>query len=413
MIRHYFLLASKVLLRRKLFTAVSLFGIAGTLLVFLVVTALFDQGFGPGAPELRQDRMLGVRRVVMWGPHAQMSGVGGYKLFDRYARNLPGVERLTLFSQSDTAHSYVAGRKIPVQMRWTDGEFWQVFDFTFLEGGPYSVDDVTAGRRDAVISVRARDQLLGASGAVGQFIELDGQRFRVVGVVSNVSELRAQTFSDVYVPHTTSKVVDYREQWLGSFLAVALATSKAAMPGIRAEFNSRLTRAELPREFTGIVAPFETPFEAFARQMQLGNRRSPASQAPVLAALLAALGFLVALLPTVNLVNLNVSRILERASEIGVRKAFGASSRSLVVQFVVENVLLTAVGAAIAFVLAAAVLMGINRSGYIANAELAINLRVFAIGLALTLVFGVFSGVYPAWRMSRLPVVGALKGDIR
>ena len=50
------------------------------------------------------------------------------------------------------------------------------------------------------------------------------------------------------------------------------------------------------------------------------------------------------LLPAINLVNLNVSRILERASEIGVRKAFGASSRTLVGQFVVENVVLTLVG---------------------------------------------------------------------
>ncbi len=54
----------------------------------------------------------------------------------------------------------------------------------------------------------------------------------------------------------------------------------------------------------------------------------------------AALLFM--LLPTVNLVNLNVSRIMERASEIGVRKAFGASSRTLVGQFVVENLVLTA-----------------------------------------------------------------------
>ena len=52
------------------------------------------------------------------------------------------------------------------------------------------------------------------------------------------------------------------------------------------------------------------------------------------------------LLPAVNLVNLNISRIMERASEIGVRKAFGASSRTLVGQFVVENLVLTLVGAA-------------------------------------------------------------------
>ena len=59
------------------------------------------------------------------------------------------------------------------------------------------------------------------------------------------------------------------------------------------------------------------------------------------------------LLPTVNLININVSRIMERASEIGVRKAFGASSRTLVGQFIVENLILTLVGGAVGFGLSA------------------------------------------------------------
>ena len=61
--------------------------------------------------------------------------------------------------------------------------------------------------------------------------------------------------------------------------------------------------------------------------------------------------FLFMALPTLNLVNINLSRILERSSEIGVRKAFGASSRTLVGQFVMENVILTLVGGALALVL--------------------------------------------------------------
>ena len=53
------------------------------------------------------------------------------------------------------------------------------------------------------------------------------------------------------------------------------------------------------------------------------------------------------LLPVVSLVNINTTRILERASEIGVRKAFGGSSLTLVGQFVVENVILTLLGGAL------------------------------------------------------------------
>jgi putative ABC transport system permease protein len=107
---------------------------------------------------------------------------------------------------------------------------------------------------------------------------------------------------------------------------------------------------------------------------------------------LLGIAFLFMLLPTVNLVNVSVSRILERASEIGVRKAFGASSWTLVGQFLVENVVLTLIGGLLGFVLAALVLGGINDSGLFPYARFALNGRVFLYGLLLTLFFGVLSG---------------------
>jgi putative ABC transport system permease protein len=128
---------------------------------------------------------------------------------------------------------------------------------------------------------------------------------------------------------------------------------------------------------------------------------------------LAGLALLFMLLPAVNLVNLNVSRIMERASEIGVRKSFGASSVVLVGQFLVENVALTLIGAAIALVLSIWLLWAVNGSGLILYADLRMNYRVFLAGLGFALLFGTVSGVYPAWRMSRLNPVQALKGASR
>jgi putative ABC transport system permease protein len=128
---------------------------------------------------------------------------------------------------------------------------------------------------------------------------------------------------------------------------------------------------------------------------------------------MAAAALLFMLLPTLNLVNLNVSRILERASEIGVRKAFGASSRALLGQFVIENLVLTLIGGALGLALSAIALEIVNRSGIVAHAEFALNLRIFAYAMALTVFFGVWSGVYPAWKMSRLRPVEALGGGVR
>ena len=122
---------------------------------------------------------------------------------------------------------------------------------------------------------------------------------------------------------------------------------------------------------------------------------------------------LFSLLPAVNLVNLNMSRIMERASEIGVRKSFGASSRTLVGQFIVENLVLTLLGGAAGLVLSALALRALNGSGLIPYAQFTMNYRVFLYALGLAVFFGVLSGVYPAWRMSRLHPVAALKGASR
>ncbi len=414
MLTHYFVLAFKVLLRRKFFTFISLFGISFTLLVLTVTTAFFDHAFGPSAVEPRQGRTLYVERAVMYGPRNQWSSRGGYKLFDKYARNLQGVERLSLYDGGRTVHSYVNGTKIASSLKRTDDEFWRILEFTFLEGGPYGTVDVAEARFVAVINATTRQRFYSGGPAVGQTLEADGQRFRVVGVVEDVSELRGSPYAEIWVPHTTSKTDAYKNEIMGDWNAMALATDTSAMDGIHEEFNSRLLRVELPdpKGYQAIVAPFETKFETFARMAPTADRKDPEGQVWKVVGLFAGLGLLFVLIPTVNLVNINMSRIMERASEIGVRKAFGAPARTLVGQFLVENILLTVVGGLAGFLLSILVLRAIGRSGMLNYAHFTVNPRVFAYGMALAALFGLISGVYPAWRMSRLNPVDALKGGV-
>jgi len=79
-------------------------------------------------------------------------------------------------------------------------------------------------------------------------------------------------------------------------------------------------------------------------------------------------------------------------------------------QFVVENLVLTLLGALVGLVLAALMLSALNSSGFLPYARLALNFRVFFYGLAMAVFFGILSGVYPAWRMSKLHPVQALRG---
>jgi putative ABC transport system permease protein len=413
MLRNYLKIAVKVLLRRKFFTFISLFGIAFTLLVLMTASALLDHLFAPMPPERRGDRMLFINHLRMTGPHSSWGSNAGYEFLDRYIRTLPNVEAVSIAEEIESAVGFADGRKISSSLRRTDGTFWRVMDFEFIEGGPFTDADDHDARRVAVINEATRDRYFGGPPAIGRTLEVGGQTFEVVGVVRNVPFSRIFSFSDVWVPISTARSDAYKQGIMGHFGGIILAHRRADFPAIQAEVERRIAEVPLPdpKTYDTLYGGADTPFEAAARDIT--NERSNDSGAGWLAAMMALGALLFMLLPTLNLVNLNLSRILERSSEIGVRKAFGASSRALVGQFVVENVVLTLVGGAIGLALSAAALSALNASGLVPYARFHLNARIFGYAVLLALFFGVLSGAYPAWRMSRLHPAEAIRGGSR
>lgn len=412
MLKNYIKTAFKVLLRRKFFTFISLFGISFTLIVLMVITAMADYMVAPMSPDTKADRVLGIYFAQMTGPESQSTSPAGYKLLDKYARTLPHVESFSICTMMQLVNGFPNGDKVQAFLKRTDGSYWRIFDFQFLEGGPFLEEDNQKANFVAVINEATRQKFFGNTTAVGKTMELDGQRFRVVGVVANVPITRLVPFSDVWVPLNTAKSDSYRNELMGGHTGVILAENAAAIPLIKAEFDTRIQSVEIPdpKQYTEFLSRAETLWEFVARTLT-GDFSSRATMKFLVGAL--SFMFLFMLLPAINLINITVSRILERSGEIGVRKAFGASSLTLVGQFVVENVILTLVGGLLGLVGSWLVLRGISESGLIPYAQYQINWRVFLYGLGLALVFGVFSGVYPAWKMSRLHPVEALKGGVR
>lgn len=408
MLRHALAMSWKVLRRRKVFTAISLFGISLTLLVLMVAAALADHAFGAHLPEVHLDRTLGIFGMGAIGERASRTGFPGYAFLEAHARDLPGVERETFFRNLGWVTTYHRGRKIRSWLKRTDGDFWRVLRFDFVEGRPLSAEDVAQARRVVVINQSTRAAFFGGGPALGERIEIEGSPHQVVGVVRDVPFLRLVPFADLWAPLTTASTDAWRTQTSGDFQALLLAESPRRFPEIRAELARRLAAAvpedpQFDRYFAGADTHFEfisrATFSSQARENHAGRLRT----------VLAVAALLFMLLPTLNLVNLNLSRILERAEEIGVRKAFGASARSLVGQFLIENLVLTLLGGVIGLLLAALALEGLEGLGWIPYADFALNGRVFAWALVLAVVFGVLSGVYPAWRMARLDPVQALR----
>ncbi|MFT4033888.1 MAG: ABC transporter permease [Siphonobacter sp.] len=394
--------------RRKFFTFISLFGICFTLLILIVLTALIDDATLSGYPENHRDRTLFVSQLVIRTKDgANMQNFLSPYFVKTYLKTLKVPEKVAFSSLMTTADTYTHDEKIRLYYKYTDANFWDVTQYRFLEGKPYTQTNLDANDHVVVITDAFRNKLFGKNqSATGKSFELENVLYRIIGVVKECSIVRFTLHSDVFIPYTLDRLGIKSTELYGNYLPMLLAKTPGEVAAMDAEFDEMVRRIKIPNQYYGKLYLNADTFLPSMTRFFSGAKSSGVNQFYTIIGV-----FLVAFmaLPAVNLINLNTSRIMERSSEIGIRKAFGASNQTLVLQFLTENIFLTLVGGILALILAAGVLMLINASELIPGSDLHINWRVTLYALGLILLFGVFSGVYPAWRMSRLQIAAALK----
>jgi putative ABC transport system permease protein len=413
MLLNYIKIAWKVLLRHPFYTFITLFGISLTLTVLMVLTSFLDHLFGAHYPENKRGRLLYIATVLQTDSarSSRSMGPASFNFLTKYAKSLKTPEKVTILSNFSFANTYVNGKRIKLNTKYTDADFWHVTDFRFLEGKPYNEQNIKNSDHVVVITDDLKRQYFENPDqpVIGKYIEIENINYKIIGVVKGSPVTRVYTYSDVYFPYTAPKSNYENKGMRGSYVALVLARDVSAMKEIQAEFDSgisRISKAEImdSRKYTVLEVKAEKYFDHF-----LGTFAREDSQKIFFYTIAGLILVMFMGLPAINLVNVNVSRILERASEIGVRKAFGAPSRALLWQFIIENIFITFIGGVIALALSFLIISMINASGWIAYADLVINFKVFLISILVCLLFGLLSGVLPAFRMSKLKIVDALK----
>lgn len=443
MLKNYFKLAIKVLGRRKFFTFISLFGISFTLMILMLITAFLDNELGSSRPLTEKDKMLILPRLIMKKinndtiPQVDSTMVDGimrydttytyedrqssysasslsFPFLDKNLRNMDGTSVETFFSTGNSFDVFINNNKLSLDVVYTDAVYWQVFDFKVLEGRIYRETAVKNQEQVIVITDKtARDYFGISTGITGKSITLDGKNYEVIGVLEAPKRNFESIVADVFIPYTNmeSRLLA-SEDWFGSFTAIFLANSPNNKDRVKDAIVHKAGQISLPNpEDYNVLTLLPATFsEHYAKRVDWGfHREDPSKSYQVVFSLLFGLLMLFILLPTLNLVNVNISRILERSSEIGVRKAFGAHSGNILFQFVFENVILTFIGGFIGFVLALILINIINDSNVLGEIVLQFNGTVFLYSFLIVLVFGILSGIIPAWRMSKLQIANALK----
>lgn len=411
MIKNYFKIAIAVLKRNKFFTFISLFGISCTLAVLMIISAFSENLFSSTYPEINSARSLYLINLHFEDPdkHNNINTTPTFSFLEKYIRSLKTPEKITIHSFPVTASAYLKNKKYDFKVMHTDSEFWDILSFKFIEGKPYTEQQILNSYRVVVISAATKKLYLGDISPLGKTFEAGNINYTVIGVVKDVPKTQFFTTADVYAPFTAPKSGYEAKGYSGNYNATILARSSKDFSKIDEEIQRKIPTMEMPdKNFKNIAFHADKYFASFTR-MALGNNNSTGlSKVYIISIILLFLFFL---LPTVNLVNINISRIMDRSSEIGVRKAFGASSKILIFQFLIENVIITFMGGVLGLIITQLALLVINNSGLIPNVDLSINLHVLMYGTLLCLIFGVFSGIYPAMKMSKLNIIKSLKSS--
>jgi putative ABC transport system permease protein len=295
-----------------------------------------------------------------------------------------------------------ANREAAARVVATNEEYDRITDFFAREGRFLSALDVETSKRVAVIGSEVRAALFGFLNPVGQRIRIGEQWFTVVGVMepktlqkgrSSVIKLR-NVNQDVYVPISTAAMRLPEEDGIGGVQEIAIQVEEPDQVVDTAQIVRRmLTRSHQGVEDFEIVVPAELLAQAQSTQRVFN----------VVMGSIAAISLLVG---GIGIMNVMLTTVTERTKEIGIRRAVGATRRTIMIQFLIETVLVSTSGGCLGIVVGSAMAKGIH---IFAGWETVISVSGALLAFLISALVGVVFGLYPARRAARMDPITALR----
>jgi putative ABC transport system permease protein len=419
MLKNYFKIFMKVAMQSKLFTFLSLFGISLTIMFVMIFSMTISRITSGSGPENDLKQIIFCQRGKTVETHKGKKSDGSSeasisrKLSEEHLKKVKSADIVSMYTGPNPWEFIFNGNYQKKLQNQTDAEYWKVFNYKFLQGRPYTDEEVTNGANLAVITQSLKELLFGnEENVLGKTIKYTSMSLIVTGIVEDPPKTGQNALGDLYFPYTLLKGGDW-DNYLGGY-KVAFKSSTKNFEPIKSEVQDMVSRIDAAD--TTVAIFISGPYSQVEKMMVgYGDPEDYSPGASVLKYLMMALAFI--LLPAINLMALNFARIHERGEEIAVRKSFGAASKVLRGQFLFENILMTLTGGLIGILLSY-IVVGLFGSSLTLSVDFlnsvplsfSFNFIVFAGAFIACLIFGLLSGFLPAVRLSKMKPAAYLKG---
>ena len=310
-------------------------------------------------------------------------------------------DRLAAVLPSMNSGANLRYRKASYQSRaaGTLPEFSEVYNWQVAEGRFLLNADLDKLRRVCVIGKKVREEVFGLAPFLGRELKLNGQRFTVVGLMEDRQIFGENWGDQVLVPVTTAQRRLAGNKYIQAM--VAHAKEQEDVPDITVAIEKALKKRHGP----------EAGYQIVSGRSILEQVEQTILLLKLVVGGIAGISLLVG---GIGIMNILLVSVAERTREIGIRKALGAKPVTLLWQFVIEAMALSLTGGALG--VAAGYGLGEGIACVISHySELEfpsiVSPEATLFVLALSIAIGLFFGIYPAARASRLDPVDALRSE--
>ncbi|WP_266172143.1 ABC transporter permease [Dyella subtropica] len=438
MFAYYFQLGLRSLRKNPVLTALMVmaigFGVAASMTTYSVFRATSNN------PIPQKSSQLFVPQIDNWGPEDAATTMGEPPPAMSYTDAIGlmrdhKAKRQTILYPVGVSLIPADANLLPISERSyaVYGDAFPMFDVPFLYGGGWTTAEDDAHAAVVVISKAFNDKLFHGANSVGREVNLDGRNYRITGVMDDWNPqplffdvVNSSAFPDpvqLFIPFT--RAIELKVATNGNNNCNKSPANDGWEGYLQSECVWLGYWAELPTE-TDAKAYLQYLHAYSAEQQRAGrfhwapnerlrnvmdwldNRKVVPPESKI--SLLVAMGFLVICL--VNTVGLLLAKFMRRASEIGVRRALGASRKDIYAQFLIEAAAVGLAGGLLGLLLTGVGVFGVSlvfdpRIARLATLDVSLVLLTFAVAILAT----VLAAFYPTWRAAQVQPAWQLKSN--
>lgn len=418
MIKQHIKQAVQLLKENRLVSCISIIGTALSIAMVMVVVLLFQIQLSGYYPEYNRDRMLYIQGTEATSKNGTDTNRGGMsaEVVRECFYSLKTPEKVTAIYSENLPISLPNKRLFKeYNVKYTDDGFWSIFNFRFITGKPFEKADFLSGIPKAVITDQTARELFGTTDVLGKNIVINFINYSITGVVKEVSRAARDSYAEAWIPYTTKDQLmnlQYADGISGGFNICILAKHSKDFASIRTELKQQTARYNEGKQLYK-VGFAENPISRLDIAMGSEGFRKVDYKDFILET--GSLVLFMLLVPALNLIGVTQASIQRRKSEVGLRKAFGATYSKLVSQILYENLVITLLGGALGLLFSFG-LLNISKdfllqNNTMINSDMLFQPGTFVATLFFVLLMNFLSAGIPALRIAKQPIVEALKGN--